>query len=123
MPDKIRNFELLIYVSLGFGVTVSALQFAQMANGDNAQFIIIVQLAVIMALSVLTHLIAHRGWNWARWTCTILWCVGLPFAMLALTMAFRASPWSGGFLAAELLTQASAMAMLFTDDASDWFGV
>lgn len=122
MPDKIRNFLLLIYVSLGFGVTVSALQFAHMANSGGARFIIIVQAAAIAALAVLTHLIAHGGWNWARWVCTILWCVGLPFLMLALTMALRASPWSGGLLGAELLVQAGAMVMLFSEDASDWFG-
>ncbi|MBI3444617.1 MAG: hypothetical protein HY055_04505 [Magnetospirillum sp.] len=122
MPDKIRNFLLLIYVSLGFGVTVSALQFAHLANGGNAQFIIIVQATVMVALAVMTHLIAHGGWNWARWVCTISWCVGLPFLMLALTMALQVSPLSGGLLGAELLAQAGGIALLFSEDASDWFG-
>jgi len=123
MPDKIRSFQAMIHVSLGFGAAAAVLQAGQLdlANGGDARFVIVVQLATMVALALLTHLITRQGWNWARWTCAILWCVGLPFLMLALMLAYRGDPLCGGLLGVQLLVQGAAVALLFTEDAGNWF--
>lgn len=122
MPDKIRGFMLLIHLSLGFGAAVVVLQVGRLGDAGQARYIIVMQLALMIALAVLSRLIAHYGLNWARWVCAMLWCVLLPFLMLALLPTLGRDPLTGGLLAAELLTQAGAVGLLFTGDAADWFG-
>lgn len=121
MPDRIRGFQTLIHVSLGLGAVASVLQFAQMDTNGDSGFVIAVQGTTMAALAFFTHLITHQGGHWARWSCAILWCVGLPFLMMALMLAYRADPLTGGLLAAQLLIQGTAVALLFTEDAGNWF--
>lgn len=121
MPDKIRGFQMMIHVSLGFGAAAVALQAGRLAEGGDAAFVIVVQLVVIATLGLLAHLIAHQGWNWARWACAILWCVGLPFLVMALALAYRSDPIAGGLLAMQALVQGWAVARLFGEDAGNWF--
>ena len=121
MPDKIRSFPRMIYTSLGFGAAAAMLQVGQLANGGDAGFILVVQAASTLALMFFTHLITHRGGDWVRWACAILWCVGLPFLMMALMLAYRSDALCGGLLAAQVLVQGAAVARLFTEDAGNWF--
>jgi hypothetical protein len=121
MPDKIRSFQLMIHASLGLGALASALQVGRLADEGNAGFIITVQLASMLALAFFTHLITHHGGGWCRWACAILWCVGLPFLMMAAMLAFRADMVSGGLLGAQMLVQGAAVALLFTEEAGNWF--
>ncbi|ARJ66320.1 hypothetical protein WV31_11935 [Magnetospirillum sp. ME-1] len=111
----------MIHVSLGFGAVASLLQFGQMdANGDSG-FVIAVQATTMAALAFFTHLITHHGGHWVRWVCAILWCLGLPFLMMALMLAYRSDAVIGGLLAAQALIQGAAVALLFTEDAGNWF--
>lgn len=112
---------MMIHVSLGFGAAAAALQVGRLADGGGAGFVIVVQLVATVALGLLAHLIAHQGWNWARWACAILWCVGLPFMGMALTLAYRSDAVAGGLLTAQALVQAWAVAQLFGEDAGNWF--
>lgn len=121
MPDKIRSFQMMIHVSLGLGAAAAMLQVGQLADGGDARFVIAVQVAFTVLLVLFTHLITHRGGNLARWACAILWCVGLPFLMMALMLAYRSDALSGGLLGAQLLVQGVAVALLFTEDAGNWF--
>ena len=121
MPDKIRSFQMMIHVSLGLGAVGSVLQAGQLASNVDARFVIIVQLASMTALAFFTHLITHQGGNLARWACAILWCVGLPFLMMASMLAHRADVVIGGLLGAQMLIQGVAVALLFTEDAGNWF--
>ena len=122
MPDKIRSFHMAILVSLGFGAAALALQLGQLADGDDhADFVIVVQLVSTATLGLLSHLAARQGWNWARWTCAILWCVGLPFMVMALAIAYRSDETADGLLAVQTLVQAWAISLLFGEDAGNWF--
>jgi hypothetical protein len=121
MPDKIRSFQLMIHASLGLGALAAALQVGRLADEGDAGFVIVVQLASMAALAFLTHVITHHGGSWSRWACAILWCVGLPFLMMAAMLAFRADMISGGLLGAQMLIQAAAVALLFTEEAGNWF--
>lgn len=121
MPDKIRTFQMMIHVSLGLGALAAALQVGRLADEGNSGFVIVVQLASMIALGFFTHLITHHGGGWSRWACAILWCVGLPFLMMAATLAFRADMIIGGLLGTQMLVQAAAIAMLFTEEAGNWF--
>jgi len=121
MPDKIRSFQMMIHASLVFGVVAALLQLGQLSSGGDSAFILVVQAAFTLALLGFTHLLTHQGGNIARWACVILWCVGLPFLMMALLLAYRSDPLSGGLLAAQVLIQGAAVALLFTEDAGNWF--
>lgn len=121
MPDTIRGFQSLIHVSLGLGAVASLLQLGQMDGNGDAGFVVAVQAASMAALAFLTHLITHQGGNPARWACAILWCVGLPFLMMAAMLAYRADALIGGLLAAQMLVQGAAVAQLFGEDAGNWF--
>ncbi|CUW37764.1 conserved membrane protein of unknown function [Magnetospirillum sp. XM-1] len=121
MPDRIRGFQTLIHVSLGLGAVASLLEVGQLDTNADASFVIVVQAATMAALAFFTHLITHHGGHWARWACAILWCVGLPFLMMALMLAYRADALVGGLLAAQALVQGAAIALLFTEDAGNWF--
>lgn len=121
MPDTIRGFQNLIHVSLGLGAVASLLQLGQMDGNGDAGFVVAVQAASMAALAFLTHLITHQGGNLARWACAILWCVGLPFLMMAAMLAYRADALIGGLLAAQMLVQGAAVAQLFGEDAGNWF--
>lgn len=121
MPDTIRGFQSLIHVSLGLGAVASLLQLGQMDGNGDAGFVVAVQAASMAALAFLTHLITHQGGNLARWACAILWCVGLPFLMMAAMLAYRADALIGGLLAAQMLVQGAAVAQLFGEDAGNWF--
>ncbi|EME68810.1 hypothetical protein H261_16705 [Paramagnetospirillum caucaseum] len=112
---------MMIYLSLGFGAAAAVLQVGRLAGDGDAGFIIAVQVAFTVALAFFTHLITHQGGHWARWACAILWCVGLPFLIMALMLAYRSDALCGGLLAAQILVQGAAVALLFTEDAGNWF--
>lgn len=121
MPDKIRGFQMMVLISLAFGAGAMVLLAGQLAEGGHAGFIITVQLVLMGMMAPLGHMIAHRGWGWARWACAILWCVGLPFLLMAVMLAYRGDPLIGALLAAEVVLQGGAVGLLFTEDSGNWF--
>ncbi len=78
--------------------------------------------AIIVPLMVLlVYLIARRRKNWARWLLAILFVVGLPGSIPAVTDALAFNPPVAFLMGAQILTQLVALIFVFTGNARDWF--
>ena len=109
-PASIRYFEHLTVASFAVGLLH---QLSSTTVGLVGTFVVA---AITIGLALLA---SRRRKNWARWVLTIMFVLGAGFTVLDM----RAVLAIGYPLVTVLvfLLQAIALALLFTQEASDWF--
>ena len=121
VPTNVTRFEQLMYLSLGIGIVVSALQYEDFVRLAGPVFMLIVQGAGFGALVLLIWLIARRRKSWARWVYLVLFLIGLPLSIPILGVMLKSNPISAILSIIQVLSQGLALYLIFTGDSANWF--
>ena len=119
-PAIVSNAVKLLYATLGIGVLRSVLEFQMLIQQGSVILILFVWAVVYGVIWFLIHKIGSRR-NWARYTCLILFIVGVPFAVLPLLQSLSATPVSGIIGILQSVGQVVAIVMLFQRTSNAWF--
>jgi Na+/proline symporter len=123
MPKNIVRFERLMYLTLGMGVIIAALQDSDVTDivGMGMGFALSIQVLVFAFLALLIWLTARRQQNWARWILAVSFFLGLPFDMIALPDTFRSDSLAAALSVCQAVIQAIALYLAFSGRSRDWF--
>lgn len=123
-PKNVNTALFLFYASLAVGLVRSILEFPRIIQmaGPTASpgTIIFIQATVLIFLGGLVYGIGERK-NWARWTFTILFVIGLPLYISPLIQTLEADLLAGIFAILQGVAQAVAIVLLFIPPANGWF--
>lgn len=121
MPSNVARFEQLMYLSLGIGVIVAALQWSRNVAMAGTGFVLFVQAFVLAFMALFIWLVARRHKNWARWFLLVISILGLPGYLRLLGPLLRFNPVAGTLSLAQDVAQVVALLLIFTGDARAWF--
>lgn len=126
MPSNVARFEQLMYLSLGFGVIISALTWSHnvltAAPLGGTSLLLFVQGGEFAVMVLLIWLVARRRKNWARWLLLIVLAIlRLPAYAPVLRAVFSINPIAGVLGIARDLAQVTAFLLIFTGNSRDWF--
>ena len=131
VPTNVTRFEQLMYLSLGIGIVVSALQYEDFVRKavihwgpDLPAFLLGGVLGTGVgfgALVLLIWLIARRRKSWARWVYLVLFLIGLPLSIPILGVMLKSNPISAILSIIQVLSQGLALYLIFTGDSANWF--
>jgi hypothetical protein len=105
---------LLILASLVLGLIRYPLEFAP------SFFLLWVAVPTLALIALLAWQI-YAGKNWARIAYTVLFVLGLPFAILPLAEALQSRPISGVLGVLQLVMQSTAVVFLYLPGGRPWF--
>ena len=121
MPSNIARFEQLMYVSLGIGILVAALQYASVPSRLGVAFTLFVLAFVFGITIIFIWLIARRRANWARWILLFGTLIGIVISIPILSQRILHDPLSGILNVIQCFMQGTALYLVFTGNAVGWF--
>jgi uncharacterized membrane protein len=124
-PTSIVRFEWLSLLALGIGLVMAVLSWDQSvavarSGGMGTGFVILVQAFSLAVPLLLILLVSRRASVIAKWVLIVLFLGGLAVMAASPKMTFAEGPL---FLVqiAQILLQAIAIALLFTEESRRWF--
>lgn len=124
MPDSVRNFERLVYVSMVvsfFGYFINWNDTSETFNESPLLFII-VQVVIFGIQFFWIWLVAYQRLNWARWVTLAVQFVFLIVIGVGFSAYYEAnSAVNVAVLALQTVISLIATCFLFTRDATPWF--
>jgi hypothetical protein len=121
MPSNIARFEQLMYLSLGIGIVIAAMQYPSLSSNAGAALTLSIQASTFGIMLLFIWLIARRHANWARWVFLVISLAGLLAYIPVLGQMLRINPFSGILSMIQFLIQAVAFYLVFTGNAVAWF--
>ena len=119
-PIQVTRAVILLWVSLGFGLAIGALDWQHLASIQSPGFTIYIAVFGLAIMALLIYKIS-LGRNWARITVLVLMVFGaLPYVSDLADM-FRSSMFVGFLSLAQLGLQLFALYLIFTNPGKTWF--
>jgi hypothetical protein len=119
-PPSVSRAITLLYVTLGFGLLRSVLEFTRLAGTSNAVFALIIQIMVFALMWLIVFKIGRRR-EWARILYLVLFILGTPLSVKPLLVSLSATPISGVLGLAQIAIQIYALVLLFRSEGRAWF--
>jgi hypothetical protein len=120
-PESVKRFELLFFLSLGLGMTISVLTWRQTTQMAGAGFALTVQAAVLLILLGLVLLVSRKGSNIARWVLVTLFVIGVIIYIPSVAVMYAQSPLAAMLSLVQFALQVAAIYLVFRPDAKSWF--
>ena len=119
-PAQITLAVLALWLSLALGVAGSILDRSHLSTLASPAFILSVQGITFGILALLTYMIG-LGRNWARIVYAVLFAIGLVQLPVLLCQTYSRSMISGAIVTAQILIQATVLALVFVGPGRSWF--
>jgi len=110
----------LMWISIALGPVVLVLDWKYLVSMTPASSLIITEVIVIALGAWLTYKMA-RGRNWSRIAILVLTILGLSIYVTALVYTFLRTPFIGVINSVQLVMQATAIYMMFTEPGDSEF--
>lgn len=119
-PKSITLAMALLWASLALGLAKFAMSYSSLAATPNLKVTLAV-LGATLAVYILLIVMMSKGKNWARIAFLVLFLIGLVPSLPTLLADFARSPLIGGLGLGDVVLQAWALVLVFTNPGKTWF--
>jgi hypothetical protein len=119
-PKAVTLAMALLWASLALGLAKFAMSYSSLAAAPNLKVTLAV-LGATLAVYILLIVMMSKGKNWARIAFLVLFLIGLVPSLPTLLADFARSPVIGGLGLGDVVLQAWALILVFTDPGKTWF--
>ncbi len=120
-PVSVRAFEALLLISLGIGIAVTSLTWAELTREAGSFTVLFFQALTVAILLGIVVLVSRRGSNLARWAFTVLVLLGAAVYFPQMADLFARRPLVAVLGATQVALQIFGVLLLFRPDARPFF--